>query len=151
MGARVIGIGQPAAGDDGVGLAVLKELRCCGVPAGVEMYEITEPTRMMPLLETHETVIIVDAIVGGKAPGVVLNLSLEAFEQETLTPVSSHGLGVIDVIRMARTLEPERVSSQIRVVGVVIARPQRYRQGLSPEVAQAVPQAVKEVLSLLGG
>ena len=36
---RIVGLGQPAAGDDGVGLAVLDWLRERGVPAGVELAE----------------------------------------------------------------------------------------------------------------
>ena len=42
MRARVIGLGQAAAGDDGVGLAVLDALRARGVPADVELVRATE-------------------------------------------------------------------------------------------------------------
>ena len=46
---------------------------------------------------------------------------------------------------------PTRVSPAIRIVGVTIAPPARYVQGLSPAVAAAVPRAVARVLALVGG
>ncbi len=66
MRARVIALGQPAAGDDGVGLAVLEALRARNIE-GVELCAVAEATAMIPLLEITTPVIVVDAAVGAEA------------------------------------------------------------------------------------
>ena len=45
--ARVIALGQAAAGDDGVGFAILEEIRRRGVPAGVELTSAPDPTALL--------------------------------------------------------------------------------------------------------
>lgn len=148
--ARVIALGQAAAGDDGAGLAVLEELRRQGIPEGVELVHAAEDSALLTLLETPAPVVLVDAVIGGRA-GEVLELTPEELEASGLRPVSTHGLGAARAIALARTLAPAAVSPAIRIVGVTIARPVRYVQALSPAVAAAVPRAAERVRALLGG
>ncbi len=143
---RVIGLGQAAAGDDRVGLAVLEHLRTRGVPDGVELLEAAEPSALLPLLETPVPVVLVDAVLAVPA-GEVLELTADALEQRGFSTLSSHGLGVAQAVALARLLSPEAVSPSIRIVGVSISRPERFREGLSPEVAAAIPHAAARVLS----
>ncbi len=145
---RVIGIGQDAAGDDGVGLAVVRALRTRGVPPGVELLEVPEPTALIGLLETPAIVILVDAIAGAE-PGHVLTLAPEEVEAVALRPLSTHGVGVLQAIAIARTLAGAAVSPRIRIVGVGILPPVAYRQALSPAVRAAVPRAAAAILALL--
>src|SRR5690242_15034500 len=102
---RVIGIGQSAAGDDGVGFAVIEALRQQGVPRGIELCIAAEPSSLLSLLETPSSVLLVDAVVG-LLVGEVKLLPLETFSQ-VLTPLSSHGISLTDTIKMARLLFPE--------------------------------------------
>ena len=148
MRARVIGLGQSAAGDDGVGLVVLERLREQGLPPGVELRQAAEASAVLPLLETDVPVVLVDAVLGAPA-GEVLELALEALDSGGLMSVSTHGLGLRQVVELARLLSPGSVSPSIRLVAVTIARPRRYRQGLSPEVAAAAVRAAAGILSLL--
>jgi hydrogenase maturation protease len=148
MAARVIGLGQPVAADDGVGIAVVRRLREMGVAPGVELFEAAEPTAIIPLLATPAPVILVDAVIGGGSPGQVLELSPERLDPRRPMPLSTHGVGVVQAVALARTLSPEAVSPRIRIVGVTIARPDRYRHALSPAVAAAVPRAAAAVVAL---
>jgi hydrogenase maturation protease len=145
---RVIGIGQEAAGDDHAGLAVLEHLRARGVPEGVELLRAAEPSALVPLLETPAPVVLVDAVLASPA-GEVLVLEPEALEQRGFSSVSTHGLGVAQAVALARLLSPAAVSPSIHIVAVSISRPERFRQGLSPEVATAVPLAAERVLQAL--
>lgn len=77
MRARVVGLGQRVAGDDGVGLAILERLRRTGVGPGVELFEVAEATALLPLLETPHPVFVVDAVVGAGPVGEVVDLSAE--------------------------------------------------------------------------
>ena len=45
MRARIIGLGQAAAGDDGVGLAVLEWLQARGVPPDIEVVRAPKTAR----------------------------------------------------------------------------------------------------------
>jgi hydrogenase maturation protease len=151
MGTRVIGIGQAAAGDDGVGIAVLRQLGARALPPGVAIFEIAEATGLIPLLETRDTVILVDAVLGEGPPGEVIELEADALDDFSAKPLSTHGVDVAQAIALARTLFPDSAAPQVRIVGVRIAPPARYVHGLSPEVAAAVPRAVAAVCSRLGG
>lgn len=146
--ARVIGLGQSAAGDDQVGLAVIEHLRETGAPEGVELLAAAEPSALLPLLETPAPVVLVDAVLAAPA-GAVLVLEPEELEQRGLSTMSTHGLGVAQAVSLARLLSPAAVSPSIHIVGVSISRPERFREGLSPEVAAAVPRAAEHVLRTL--
>jgi hydrogenase maturation protease len=76
-------------------------------------------------------------------------LEPEALEQRGLSTMSTHGLGVAQAVALARLLSPAAVSPSIHLIGVSISRPERFRQGLSPEVAAAVPLAAELALKAL--
>jgi hydrogenase maturation protease len=146
--ARVIGLGQSAAGDDQVGLAVIEHLREAGAAESVELLAAAEPSALLPLLETPAPVVLVDAVLAMPV-GAILVLEPEELEQRGLSTMSTHGLGVAQAVALARLLSPAAVSPSIHIVGVNISRPERFRQGLSPEVAAAVPRAAEHVLRTL--
>ncbi|WP_437603102.1 hydrogenase maturation protease [Sorangium sp. So ce590] len=168
MTARVIGLGQRVAGDDAAGLAVLEALRRRGPPSGAELVEARDASALVSLLQAPATVVIVDAVLASPS-GEVIELSPSDLAAGAPVPVSTHGLGVGQAIELARLTAPDRLSPDIRIVGVSISRPcQRgsgrrapagdpepraleQADGLSPEVAAAVPRAVARVLSFLGG
>lgn len=148
---RIIGIGQRAAGDDAVGLAVLEQLRRESLPLGTELVEAAEATALIPLLETRLQVIVLDAVVGPGPAGEILELDADALASSESTPVSTHGVNVAQALALARLLSPDSVARSISVVGVRIAPPRRFTQGLSDEVAAAVPKAVSIVIARIGG
>jgi hydrogenase maturation protease len=150
MRARVIGLGQRAAGDDAVGLAVLEELQRRDIPPSVELLRANDATDLVWLLETSATVVLVDAAVGTK-PGQVVTLGVADLACQQVQPVSSHGVGLPEVIELARLLSPERVGTSIRIVAITIDRPDGFRSNLSPSVAAAIPHAADCVLELAAG
>jgi hydrogenase maturation protease len=150
MRSRIIGLGQAAAGDDGVGLAVLEWLQEHGVPEGVELVRAAEDSALIPLLETPAAVVLVDAVLGTPS-GEIRELTAEQLATAALLPLSTHGMGVPQALQLAQILAPDAVSRSIRIVAVTIARPLRYEQQLSHAVAAAVPRAAARVLALVGG
>jgi hydrogenase maturation protease len=149
--ARVIAIGQQSAGDDGVGPAVLAELQRRGVPAGIELLAVAEPTQLVPLLETAVPVVLIDAVVGAGQPGDVFELRPGQLAARGLRALSTHGVGVTEAIALAQTLAPRAVATSIWIVGVAIRAPTHYVQALSPDVLGAVPRAASAVLARVGG
>jgi hydrogenase maturation protease len=79
----------------------------------------------------------------------VIELTADDLSNNGVRPLSSHGMGMREVIGLARTLAPDRVSPSIHVVAVTIARPERFGHGLSPAVAEAVGRAADTVLRLV--
>jgi hydrogenase maturation protease len=148
MGARVVGIGQRLAGDDGVGLRVAERVRALDLP-GVEVASAASATDLIAALEGPERVIVVDAVLGPGEPGRLHVAAPEDFGAGRLVAVSTHGLDVPGAVAMARALYPETVAPSIRIVGVEIARADRLGEGLSAEVAMAVEGAARAVIDLL--
>jgi hydrogenase maturation protease len=146
---RIVGLGQRAAGDDGVGIAVLDWLRERGVAPAVELAEAWEASGLGALLESPGPVVLVDAVLA-PAPGRILELTPAQLDDSRRTPVSSHGIGVAEAIALARLLAPDRLSPALRIVGVTIARPRHHTSRLSPAVAGAVPRAAARALALVG-
>jgi hydrogenase maturation protease len=148
--ARIVGLGQAAAGDDGVGLAVIEWLQAHGVPEGVELLRAREDSALIDLLDTDVPVIVVDAVLHEPA-GEVLDLMPGELAARTLLPLSTHGMGVPEAIELTRLVATRSIAPSIRIVAVSIARPRRYRQHLSAPVAAAVSRAGQRVLAMVGG
>ncbi|MEZ5540457.1 MAG: hydrogenase maturation protease [Pseudomonadota bacterium] len=150
MAVRVIGIGQPGAGDDFAGIAVVRALGAAGrLPAGIGLHEIADPARLVDLLAGTARAVLVDAIADGGEPGTVACLAPEALACLPRAPYSSHGIGVADAIALARVLAPDGDGPGIRIVAISIARPHGPGTTLSAPVAAAIPRAVACVRDLL--
>lgn len=145
-GAVVVGIGQAAAGDDGVGLVVARALAA----RGVAVRESADASLLLSLVEDGRRVVVVDAVVGGGAPGAVMRLDTRALASGP-APLSSHGIGVAEAIELAQTLYGDHAVSCVEIVGVAIDRPTGREVGLSPAVAAAVEPAAALVASLVVG
>lgn len=148
MRAQVFGIGQAAAGDDGVGIEVLRELRRRAPEGGApELVELADPMSLVPHLEEAGLAVLVDAVVSPGPPGRVLRLRAEEAAAAHLALVSTHGITVLDAFEVARALGAS--ARRVVLVGITIEPPSRYHVGLSREVLDAVPRAADEVLSVL--
>lgn len=146
MTAVVVGIGQLAAGDDGVGLAVARTLAA----RGFETRESADASVVLSLLAAERCVVLVDAVVDGGEPGSVLRLAARALESGP-RPLSSHGLGVAEALELASTLYGTSIVDRVEIVGVAITRPAGSTFGLSPAVAAAVEPAAVLAAALAGG
>ena len=140
-GPVVVGLGQRYGGDDAVGLHVARALAGEGLPAR----EATDAAALLEILAEGQSVVLVDAVVGGGTPGTVLRLSPE--DLGSIRAVSSHGLGVAEVVRIAGRLLG--AAPALEIVGVVVRPPAPGAEGLSDEVARAIPRAATTVRALL--
>lgn len=148
----MIGLGRVAAGDDGVGPAVLAELRRRGVPAGVELVEARDPSLVVELVGGVDVVVLVDAVVAeGVAPGTVVEAGPGELAARTVRPLTTHGIDAARALELARVLDPAGVAARIVVVGVAIEPGGGPGFGLGPAVAAGVGEAAERVLALLGG
>jgi hydrogenase maturation protease len=146
--ARIIGVGQQWAGDYGVGIAVLRKLREMGV-ASLDLVEAADPTQLIALLtDGADPVVIVDALLDEGPAGRVLLIDAQRQDPHTQHLLSTHGLGVMAAIELARIAHPDRLAQRILIVGVTIQSAGRGSRDLSPAIADAVSRAAAQALEL---
>ncbi|AGL00690.1 hydrogenase maturation protease [Desulfoscipio gibsoniae] len=143
----IIGCGNELAGDDGIGIAVVRKLVVGNtLPGDVEIIEAGIPgLSLVEMMLGADKVILVDSFLGGAAPGTVRRFLEEELPKPGYNAGQSHGIGLREALSFARGVMPANFPEEVVVVGVEIERPQRWVQGLSPAVEAAVERAVQMV------
>ena len=108
MKVRVIALGSRMARDDGAALAVGEALR--GARDADPALEVVLAGRpgpgLLDLLEEGTPTLLLDAVRHGAAPGQLVRIPRERLTRATFDgrPVSSHGMGVAEALRLAEAL-----------------------------------------------
>jgi hydrogenase maturation protease len=99
----VLGLGNPLMGDDGLGLAVLDELRnSYALPPEVELVDGgTWGMNLLPVIEDADELILIDAIDVGEAPGAFVRLEHSRLPRYLATKISPHQVDLRDVLGLA--------------------------------------------------
>jgi hydrogenase maturation protease len=90
---RVVGLGNPFAGDDSVGLEIVRRLRATAAPP-CELMEMPQAgIELMEVFEGAETVLFIDAVSSGALPGTLhlVPLPSPVVEARALGMLSAHG------------------------------------------------------------
>jgi hydrogenase maturation protease len=137
----VIGLGNEFRHDDAIGLIAARRLRQRGVPA--EEHE-GDLANLMDRWKRADGLILIDAVRSGAAPGTLHRLDVSAVPlNRELLKSSTHALGLADAVELSRALGT--LPARVVVFGVEV-RDLGAGVGLSPEVAQALPALLEEVL-----
>ena len=140
----VLGIGNYDRGDDAIGLTIARRVRDLGLN-GVHVGELSgDPLALLERWDRADTAILIDAMSSGSAPGTVMRFDALA----TVLPavfdsrVSSHGIGIGEVVALARALE--RLPARLIVYGVEAAD---FDPGssLSPRLARTIDLTVQRI------
>jgi hydrogenase maturation protease len=130
----VIGVGNPARGDDGIGAEVVRRLGAGTIAAS--------PTQLLDLWEGADEVVVIDAARGGAA-GTIHRFEAGSVPLPTgVFATSTHSIGVADVIELARAIN--RLPGRLLVYGIEGADFSHGRP-LSPSVEEAVDKVVREI------
>ncbi|NIM92705.1 MAG: hydrogenase maturation protease [Anaerolineales bacterium] len=150
MKTLILGLGNPLLRDDSVGLRVVQELRTKinGAP-DVELGEdYWGGLRLMERMIGFERAIIIDAICTDADPGTIHLLSPD--DIPTQRSASVHDMNLSTALEFGRQAGAKLPSKdEIVLIGVEAADVQTFDEALSPEVENALPQAVAVVLSAL--
>jgi len=143
----VLGIGNTLLGDDGVGIYVARKI---GAQYQQELtIDVAETNlggiALLDLIAGYEEVIIVDAIITKKKrPGTIYRLSLE--ELGNITDVYMlHAIDLRTAIELGRTLGYQ-IPEDIRIYAIEIRENTTFSEGLSPEIEQAVPAVIQQIV-----
>ena len=148
----VLGLGNVVCTDDGAGVAAVHKLiREYALPEGVVALDGgTLGLSLLPLVDSADQVILVDAINAEGPPGTLVRIEGDEVAPAVYERLSPHQIGVADLLAGASLLDryPERVV----ILGVV---PASIELGLerTPAVQAAIPELVRcvvEELTTLG-
>lgn len=141
---RIIGVGNAFRSDDGAGLAVAQRVRK-RITGGAAIFEENgDGAELLELWRGAETVILVDAVHTGEAPGTVHRLDARAGEIPSRAfHYSTHGFGVAEAVEMARALN--QMPACLIVYGIE-GKNFAAGAGLSPEVQQAAALVARHIL-----
>jgi hydrogenase maturation protease len=143
----VLGLGNPLAGDDGFGPAVIAQLRERRELAGaVELCDAgTDLLGRVEAFAHYESVVLVDVAVGAGPAGEVEVIDEAAFAEWPASWPGSHELSPLLVVRLFRRLHP---GAATRVTLVAL---HSHAIGVGPGVsADAVARGAAAVLRLIG-
>lgn len=143
----VLGCGNIFAGDDAVGIEVLRELEKHPLPEEVTLYEAGAPgLGMLDLMFGSDRAVIVDAVLAdGTPPGRVLRWREADVPRKATPPLSVHDIGVRDALDFGRKAMPEGLPEEVVIIGITVANVEPWHAGLDPAVAAAVPRAAEAV------
>lgn len=143
----VVCLGNPYMKDDGVGPEVCRRLRGMALRQDVVIVEF----RSLELgtlwqFRLAKRLLVVDALKSGSTPGTVSRYSLLPRSNAQVRLPDSHGLELQDALDV---IGPEGPSLPVTIIGVE-SKDCGFGEGLTKEVASAVPEAVEAILAELG-
>jgi hydrogenase maturation protease len=140
---RVIGVGNALRGDDAVGLMVARYVRQEPMPHVAVLEARGDGTSLLQDWQGADMVIIIDAVHADAVPGTVYRLEpLRQPLPQKFFSCSTHAFGVAEAIALARALR--QLPAHLIVYGIT-GKTFGVGDGLSAEVAQAVPRVVAYV------
>ncbi len=150
MKTLILGIGNTALTDDGVGCRVAQRLakRLRG-RSGITVKETAlSGLSLLDELTGYERLIIVDAIQtkGGK-PGAIYKLSPSDFKTGRMAII--HDLGLVSTLELGRKLEME-MPRDVIIFAVEAKDMATFSEECTLEVKKAIPKAVNMVLAEVG-
>lgn len=144
---RILGIGSPS-GDDQVGWLAVDALlaRGAGRSDGVAIDKLDRPgATLVALLQNVERAILIDAMQCGGEPGAI-----RRFDQQDWPGyrqgLSSHGLGVLDALLLARELGSLPPRLDLYGIEIATARPGDEARG---EIRAAAAQLAEQIVAEL--
>ena len=148
---RILCLGNEIVSDDGVGIRVGRILASLELPPGVEVeFSMGLGFELVDSLRAGEQLVLVDAMQTGAAPGTCRVMELDEVEAMAGTPYCCHGMGLSEILQLARRLAPERLPGRLAIVGVEAVVLDRFGTTLSEPVKEALPLAVTTVLQTAG-
>jgi hydrogenase maturation protease len=147
------GFGSQDRRDDGVGPLVAEQVFHDTTEVQL-VGPFSDPLDLMGHWDRAELVVLIDATRSGARAGTLHVVELdnevpapgESFEDRQLGPTSTHGIGLAGVLRLARAVD--RAPLRVVVVGIE-GQSFDFGEGLSPAVAQCVPEAIRRVKELI--
>ena len=149
-GTLLLYLGNPIAGDDGIGLEVgvrlAGELGASGTAVTAREFS-GSPLDLLGAVEGYDRLILLDAVATGAPVGTV-----KLFDERALMArrgdTYPHGLNLPEALALGRRLGAD-LPARIHLIGVEIRPALAFASGFSPELADRLPAILTEARRLL--
>lgn len=139
----VVGIGNEYRRDDGVGIFIARSLRKRQMPNAAIQEHQREATGLIEQWRDFKTVILVDAVSSGAAPGTIHRFVIPPDElPKSIFYASTHTFGIADCLELARTLN--QLPSRVVVYGIE-GRDFQMGVGISKEVLLSSQKVIDDI------
>ena len=140
----LIGVGNEFRQDDGVGLAIVRQLQAQLSPEVTTIEASGEGAALMDAWQGFDRVYLVDAVASGSPAGTIHRI--DAQQQSVPTQFfnySTHAFSVAEAVELARSLN--QLPPQLVLFGM---EGERFGMGVgfSEAVEQAVPQLLEQIM-----
>lgn len=142
----VLGIGNYLMGDEGIGVQFIQNLDTAKFPQNISFLDGgTGGFTLIPYIESHQKVIIVDATMDGKEIG---KSSENLGFRSVIVPssLSGHNFGLKDMVDILSFMNK---MPEIYLFTVTISKMEPMYLELSPKVAASIPKVTEMVLDLV--
>ncbi|MBL9168828.1 MAG: hydrogenase maturation protease [Verrucomicrobiales bacterium] len=142
-GILLLGLGNDFRGDDGVGRVVARRLAQTEWPGVTVREESGEGVTLMEAWKYADSVILVDAVQSGDAPGTIHRLDARAQSiPANFFHYSTHAFSVAEAVELARALN--QLPPRLILYGIE-GRDFSDGERISPEVAAAMDELLGRV------
>jgi hydrogenase maturation protease len=139
----ILGIGNPLCRDDGIGIRVIQEIQVANKLTGVDIIDGGASPDLLSLVDANiDKLIIIDALRGGSKAGTIYRLKIEEANISDEGPLSLHGLGLMDGLKMMKKLNIE--PSHMIIIGIE-PLDTSYGLNLSAEIESIIPEIIAAV------
>ncbi len=133
-------------GDEGVGVQFVQRLNLADFPENISFLDGgTGGFTLVPYIESHKHVIIVDAIMDGKEEGTITLLKPK-FSDDFPVSLSGHNFGLKDMVDILSFMDK---MPNIYLFTITISKMEPMSLDLSPKVEVAIPKVTEKVLELV--
>jgi hydrogenase maturation protease len=142
----VLGVGNLLLGDEGVGIHAVRALEKETLPAGVDLLDGGVcGLHLINWLEGYERIVMIDATLDNRSPGSVRRLRPRCVDDFPRL-MSAHEIGLRDMIAALLLMGH---SPEIDLIVVSAGSVGNLGICLTPPVAAAMPEIIRQVMSLL--
>lgn len=144
---KVVFIGNPLGGDDGIGPFLYQQLKDNPRLQGFELLELgVIGFDLLSYIDDNDTLIIVDALISKKDIGKVVLLEEKDLSKE-ISLISQHDFGVEQTAVILRRYKP--TLKKIYVIGVSIRKTTAFTDTLSDELKKRITRIKKDVVEYI--
>lgn len=139
----VLGIGNYLMGDEGVGVQFINRIDKTQFPENISFIDGgTGGFTLIPYIENHQKVIIVDATMDGKEEGTITLLK-PRFSEDFPISLSGHNFGLKDMVDILSMLD---TMPEIYLYTITILKMEPMCMQLSPKVDAAIEKVTNQII-----
>lgn len=140
----IIGLGNPLAGDDGLGPTVVRILQQSPLPKGVKAMEGgSDALALLPVLEQVEQVLIVDVIQSGGRPGTFYRIPLQRLSEQR-RGFSQHEISLLTLYQLPFSKWHFSLPDGV-LFAVEVGEIELFTEGLSRTLQERIPALVEQI------